>query len=41
MLEIIEFVLGSFWRWLGTLILVATISSGVGGLIHVVIKRKL
>ena len=39
MLEILDFIFASFWRWLGTLILIATIASGVGGLIHVVIKR--
>lgn len=40
MLEILKFIFSSFWIWLGTLIIVATICEGIGGLIRISINRK-
>lgn len=39
MIEVLEFVFQSFWHWLGTLLLVAVIVEGVGGLIRIRIKK--
>ena len=35
MLEILKFIFSSFWVWLGTLILVAAVAEGLGGLIRI------
>lgn len=32
MLECLQFIFSSFWTWLGTLILLAVISAGLGDL---------
>ncbi len=39
MLEILEFIFGSFWRWFGTLLLVAAAAEGIGGFIRIRIRR--
>ena len=40
MLEVLEFIFGSFWRWLGTVILLGVIADGIGQLIRNVRGRK-
>jgi len=39
MLEVMEFIFSSFWVWLGTVILVATVSETFRGLVRVVIHK--
>jgi hypothetical protein len=31
-MEILQFIFSSFWHWLGTLILLAVVSGGIGGM---------
>ena len=38
-LEILEFVFGSFWRWLGILLLILAISEIPKNLIRIIIKK--
>lgn len=33
MLEILQFIFSSFWIWLGSLMMLATIATGIGGII--------
>jgi len=40
MLEILKFIFSSFWVWLGTVILIAIIAEGVGGIIRITINRR-
>lgn len=39
MLEILQFIFSSFWIWLGTFLLVAVISDGLGRLIRITWKK--
>ena len=39
MLEVLEFIFGSFWRWLGTLFLIGAAAEGIGGFIRIRIRR--
>ncbi len=39
MLEIFEFVFASFWRWLGTFLIVGAVAEGLGGFIRIRIRR--
>jgi hypothetical protein len=36
MLEVLQFIFRDFWTWLGTLILLAVVAEGLGG----VVRRK-
>jgi hypothetical protein len=41
MLEILKFIFQDFWHWLGSLILLAVIAEGLGGMFrHIVIKNN-
>lgn len=40
MLDVLQFIFSSFWHWLGTLILLAVVAEGLGGMFRVVIKRS-
>lgn len=40
MLDVLKFVFSSFWVWLGTLLLVAAASQGLGGVIRVTFNRR-
>lgn len=39
MLEILQFIFGSFWRWLGAFLIIACIAEGLGGMFRVVVHR--
>lgn len=39
MLEVMQFIFSSFWIWLGTVIIIAVIASGVGGLIRINLSK--
>ena len=41
MLEILKFIFQDFWHWLGTLILIAVVAEGIGGLFTKVIVKKI
>lgn len=41
MLEVLQFIFQSFWHWLGSFLLLAVISEGIGGLFRtIIIKDK-
>lgn len=39
MLEILQYIFSSFWIWLGTVILVATIGEALGSAVSVTVRR--
>lgn len=40
MLEVLKFIFQDFWHWLGTLILLAVIAEGVGGMFRKTIIKS-
>ena len=40
MLEVLQFIFSSFWRWLGTLLLLCAVSSAFGGLFRFNVKMN-
>ena len=41
MIEVLEFIFGSFWRWLGAFLLVSAVANGIGQLLNrVIVKIK-
>ncbi len=40
MIEILEFIFSSFWRWLGTLILISTVTNIPRYILGAIIARK-
>lgn len=39
MLEVLEFIFSSFWRWLGFAILLAIVAEGAGNILQTIIFR--
>ena len=37
MLEVLQFVFSSFWIWLGSVILLGSLSGAVGGLLAIIV----
>lgn len=34
-MEIVTYIFGSFWHWLGAFLMLAVIAQGLGGLFHI------
>jgi len=39
MLKVLEFIFQSFWHWVGTIIIILTISAGIAEIIRAFLKR--
>jgi hypothetical protein len=40
MIEVVEFIFGSFWRWLGAFLMLIVITEGIGGIARLFIGRE-
>ena len=41
MIEILTFIFGSFWRWLGATIMLGVIFEGLGGMFKTIVVKRI